>query len=99
MTIANKKASLAELTHLKDVIFKQLDFIRGNGTVGRDIIDMGSLENEGNQVSSKEFTDLSTRFEYLSGRLVDLQVKSDSMVARNEVQEAILALVQEVKYI
>ena len=98
LLIASKKASLSELQQAKEIIFKQLDQIRSSGGLGVPSLSVEeTVSNKTYEKAKAEMDELQERFEYLSKHVLDLQANCVSFVPRLEVQDAVKAIVNEVK--
>lgn len=108
LAISVKKASVAELHQLKSMLLGK-GSSEGGGWRGfpgmlQDGADDGAGPEPGEggsggrgSASSSEILELTKRFEYLSRHLSDLQTQCSAYVPRQEVHEAVKAILGEVK--
>lgn len=95
--VVRTKASMAELLHLKGVMLKELDFFRSNGVeVG---VGTAGIGGPAQKVESEDVKELSKRFDLVFDHFQDLQKFCAGFVPREEVELAMKALLNEVKYI
>ena len=108
LSIASKKVSLGELQRLKDQLMKQIVSIRGfeysqSGTSGpvigtpRDRSGEGGLTSAEGLEMSAEMKQLGRRFDILHSFHEDLAAQCGAYVPREEVEQALRALLGEMK--
>lgn len=95
--MASKKASLVEVQKLKDQLFRQIDLLKGHINV--PLMSEESFSPNVSQKSAKEVQDLTSRFDLLLKHFQDLQGFCNAFVPRDEVHEALQAVLGEVKTI
>ena len=104
----NKKANKAELIELRDALFRQMEKVRDNAAVANMTIaatggmaTSGAIGESGGGPETHpvhgKLSDMQERFDLLYRHFQDLQKSTDGHIGRSEVEEAMNALVGEVK--
>jgi len=99
----DKKASLSDLERLKDILHRKIDTMKdftditrpGNG----DRDEVSRDHNTGKDIMLKDAAELVKRFDILHKHFRELQMFCGTFVPRDEVHEAMQAVVNEVKVI
>jgi hypothetical protein len=109
-TQLNKKASLSEVWKFREAIFKQLDAIKVAMKSGNSLVDSIHEDSQDNEYIgdiqrvdsqdrrlSKGSELLSRRFEILNDHFGRMMEVLDTLVARKELEDALLTVMGEVK--
>eukprot|EP01035_Chromulina_nebulosa_P019387 gene19387-25256_t len=99
----DKKASLSDLERLKDILHRKIDTMKDFTDITRpsngDRDEVSRDHNTGKDIMVKDAAELVKRFDILHKHFRELQMFCGTFVPRDEVHEAMQAVVNEVKVI